>query len=223
MVGERIQFYRKKEGMSQEELGQRLHLSRQTISLWENGQTLPTIDNLIRLKEIFGVSIDRMIDKNGAPICEYDIFPEKSELDLIWKKVRRSMFFSLIPSLLWWIAAIAAFILLRAPIVMIGFLCGAFFTDAVFSVKQFISKVKNEKRDIYFIYGKRVNFEVYENYITISLFLEDKPLWSLTHLLGEQPLNEIIGEFSTLKEYVKTILTKKAAIETPELFKEWLE
>lgn len=61
-IGERIQQYRKNLGLSQEELGARLHLSRQTVSLWEKGQTFPTIDNLIRLKEIFGVSIDAMVD-----------------------------------------------------------------------------------------------------------------------------------------------------------------
>ena len=46
-VGEKIQAYRKRLGMSQEELGQKLLVSRQTISLWEKDQTVPTIDNLI--------------------------------------------------------------------------------------------------------------------------------------------------------------------------------
>ncbi len=60
-VGERIQAYRKEVGLSQEELGQRLLVSRQTVSLWETGQTLPTIDNLMRLREIFGVSVDDLL------------------------------------------------------------------------------------------------------------------------------------------------------------------
>ena len=55
-VGEKIQFYRKKIGLSQEELGQKMFVSRQTVSLWEMDKTLPTIDNLIRLKEIFSIS-----------------------------------------------------------------------------------------------------------------------------------------------------------------------
>ena len=55
-IGEKIQHYRKKQGLSQEDLGQKLMVSRQTISLWEKDQTVPTIDNLIRLKEIFNVS-----------------------------------------------------------------------------------------------------------------------------------------------------------------------
>ena len=48
-VGEKIQFYRKKIGLSQEELGQKMLVSRQTVSLWEMDKTLPTVDNLIRL------------------------------------------------------------------------------------------------------------------------------------------------------------------------------
>ena len=66
-VGEKIQYYRKKCGFSQEELGQRLLVSRQTISLWEMDKTLPTVDNLVRLKEIFGVSIDEMLDTAQIP------------------------------------------------------------------------------------------------------------------------------------------------------------
>ena len=47
-VGEKIQLYRKKIGLSQEALGQKLLVSRQTVSLWEMGKTMPTVDNLIK-------------------------------------------------------------------------------------------------------------------------------------------------------------------------------
>ncbi|MEE1322083.1 MAG: helix-turn-helix transcriptional regulator [Acutalibacteraceae bacterium] len=60
-LGERLQQLRKAKQMSQEELGNLLLVSRQTVSLWENNQTVPTVDNLIRLKEIFGVSIDSIL------------------------------------------------------------------------------------------------------------------------------------------------------------------
>ena len=60
-ISEKIQCFRKKSGLSQEELAGMMFVSRQTISLWETGQTLPTIDNLIRLREIFGVSLDTIL------------------------------------------------------------------------------------------------------------------------------------------------------------------
>ena len=69
-VNEKIQYYRKKAGLSQEALGKRLLVSRQTVSLWETGQTLPTVDNLIRLREIFGVSIDEILLEDDAPLSE---------------------------------------------------------------------------------------------------------------------------------------------------------
>ena len=47
--------------MSQDELGEKLLVSRQTISLWEKDQTVPTIENLMRLKEIFGISVDEIL------------------------------------------------------------------------------------------------------------------------------------------------------------------
>lgn len=67
-IGESICKHRKGLGISQEALGKRLLVSRQTISLWEKNQTIPTIDNLIRLKEIFGVSLDNIVC--GSEVAE---------------------------------------------------------------------------------------------------------------------------------------------------------
>lgn len=60
-VGESIFKLRKSHGLSQEELATKMLVSRQTVSLWEKGETLPTIDNLMRLKEIFGVTVDKVL------------------------------------------------------------------------------------------------------------------------------------------------------------------
>lgn len=64
-IGERIKHYRKNAGLSQEDLAQKLFVSRQTISLWEIDKTMPTIENLILLKDIFGVSIDEILTGNA--------------------------------------------------------------------------------------------------------------------------------------------------------------
>lgn len=68
-LGEKIQKYRKALGLSQEELGQRLFVSRQTVSLWEKNQTVPTVDNLKLLKEVFGVTVDEILSTEEKP-CE---------------------------------------------------------------------------------------------------------------------------------------------------------
>lgn len=67
-VGEKIQKHRKSLGLSQEELGSKLLVSRQTVSLWETDQTVPTIDNLKRLSAIFGVTVDVLLgEEDTAP------------------------------------------------------------------------------------------------------------------------------------------------------------
>ncbi len=60
-TGEIIQLNRKRMGLSQEELGAMLSLSRQTVSQWENGITVPSVDNLIRMRDIFGITVDEML------------------------------------------------------------------------------------------------------------------------------------------------------------------
>lgn len=59
-LGEKILKYRKQAGLSQEELADKMYVTRQSISLWETDQTTPTLDNLIMLAEIFAVSLDEL-------------------------------------------------------------------------------------------------------------------------------------------------------------------
>lgn len=60
-LGEKINYYRESRGLTQAELGAELFVTRQTVSLWEKGQTLPSLDNIVRLAEIFGVTIDELL------------------------------------------------------------------------------------------------------------------------------------------------------------------
>jgi len=58
---EKIVELRKAKGLSQEELAEQLGVSRQAVSRWELGSTLPDITNLLQLCELFGVSADYLI------------------------------------------------------------------------------------------------------------------------------------------------------------------
>ena len=53
---------RKKKGLSQEEVAEKLGVSRQTISKWETEETVPDIYQAKRLAKIFGLSLDELID-----------------------------------------------------------------------------------------------------------------------------------------------------------------
>lgn len=63
-IGEKIAYYRKKAEMSQEELGNQLFVTRQTVSQWENDQTIPTVENFMRLCEIFKLTMNDFIEQN---------------------------------------------------------------------------------------------------------------------------------------------------------------
>ncbi len=62
-IGEIIYTNRKKAGISQEELADMLGVSRQSVSLWETDQTAPSTANLVRLTEIFNISMDELCGK----------------------------------------------------------------------------------------------------------------------------------------------------------------
>lgn len=63
---ERLLDLRKKKGWSQEELGYKLDVSRQTISKWEAGQTTPELEKLRNLAKIFEISVDELIKEEST-------------------------------------------------------------------------------------------------------------------------------------------------------------
>ncbi|HKL73170.1 MAG TPA: helix-turn-helix domain-containing protein [Candidatus Onthovivens sp.] len=58
----RLIEFRKKSGLSQDELATKLNVSRQSISKWESGESSPNIDYLISLSKIYGVTLDDLIN-----------------------------------------------------------------------------------------------------------------------------------------------------------------
>ncbi len=60
-LGERIVHYRKRQGLSQEQLSQRLGVSRQSVSKWERDESLPEADKLPLLAKTLGVSLDALL------------------------------------------------------------------------------------------------------------------------------------------------------------------
>lgn len=60
-VAEQLKQLRVKHQLSQDALVEQLFISRQAISKWENGDTTPDLDNLVRLTEIFDVSLDELV------------------------------------------------------------------------------------------------------------------------------------------------------------------
>ena len=60
-VSEKILQLRKANGFTQEELAEKLNVSRQSVSKWDSGQSVPELEKLVALSEIFQVSTDHLL------------------------------------------------------------------------------------------------------------------------------------------------------------------
>jgi len=63
-IGQKIQIYRQKSGLTQEALAEKLNVSRQSVSKWELGQTLPEVDKIIAMSRLFSTSTDELLFAN---------------------------------------------------------------------------------------------------------------------------------------------------------------
>ena len=175
-VGEKIQFYRKKIGLSQEELGQKMLVSRQTVSLWEMDKTLPTVDNLIRLKDIFSVSIDDILTEN-EPLEKIEIRPkesyvfkyDKSDLRAVFKKARlpfikRAVLFTLIGIILFvWLGA------LEAPDAILGIVLGYLLIGVISHIKGYFLYRKSWKTSESRFLQSTYSYEIFEEYFVLNI------------------------------------------------------
>lgn len=61
ILAEKIITLRKRMNWSQEELAEKLDISRQSVSKWEVGATIPDLDKILKMSELFGVSTDYLL------------------------------------------------------------------------------------------------------------------------------------------------------------------
>ena len=139
---EKLIDLRKKNGMSQEELADRLGVSRQAISRWELGSTLPDAPNLLKLSDLFGVSIDYLLrdeytEKQQSPSRKTES-PEGSA------KERGKRKWYLAASLAWALAGVA--FLIAAIDRMNIHLVGLVFVDAILAIAFLWKYLKTEPK-----------------------------------------------------------------------------
>ena len=85
-LSEKILSLRTGLGLSQEELAGKLEVSRQSVSKWETGQSVPDLDKLIKLADLFGVSVDQLVREGERPQP-----PEPSQPQVVYVKEKRSL------------------------------------------------------------------------------------------------------------------------------------
>lgn len=84
-LAEKIMTLRKQRGWSQEELAQQLSVSRQSVSKWESGASVPDLDNILKMSAIFDVSTDILLkeelDLNERNTVVGDVQTEQMKMD----------------------------------------------------------------------------------------------------------------------------------------------
>ena len=71
-IGTNLQYLRKLNGnMTQEKLAERMNVSRQTVSKWENGEVVPDLDKLLELSRLFSCSLDALVKEDMTPQEDY--------------------------------------------------------------------------------------------------------------------------------------------------------
>lgn len=116
-VAEQLKQLRVKHQLSQDALAEQLFISWQAISKWENGDTTPDLDNLVRLTEIFDVSLDELVlaKPNEAKV---ERIYENKPLDLQkYNKLYWFIFRNIILSLLIILAILTILEILGVPFV----------------------------------------------------------------------------------------------------------
>ena len=79
ILADKIIQQRKKNGWSQEDLAEKVDVSRQAISRWENGTAFPDAQNLLRLSKLFLVTADYLLDDDAETRAEPPTAEEKPE------------------------------------------------------------------------------------------------------------------------------------------------
>lgn len=64
-LGEKIYTLRMKEGLSQEAFGEKLGVSRQSVSKWETDQSIPELDKIVLISDLFAVTTDYLLKGSG--------------------------------------------------------------------------------------------------------------------------------------------------------------
>ena len=82
-IGEKIVVLRKRNTLSQDDLAKKMNVSRQAVSRWEQGMSIPDIDSLKNLKDIFKVSYDMLLDDSVEITIKNRYFTKKDYIVIL--------------------------------------------------------------------------------------------------------------------------------------------
>ncbi|MBQ6802962.1 MAG: helix-turn-helix transcriptional regulator [Oscillospiraceae bacterium] len=150
-IGKQIKKYRSELSLSQEEFADKIFVTRQTVSNWENDKSYPDINSLVLMSNVFGVSLDNLI---------------KGDVDEMNEKIKTEDIESLNKENNWLTAAFIWDFFMLVPMLKLFGIWGAVIFGVVFLL-GFIKAVKVEKQK------KKLDIQTYKE---INAFMEGKRL-----------------------------------------------
>ena len=84
-LGARLQELRLRRGMSQDALADKLGVSRQAVSKWERDEATPDLDKIIKLSELYGISLDALLKEEPQPTKTQQAPPHPHKAD--WNRI----------------------------------------------------------------------------------------------------------------------------------------
>lgn len=150
-IGKQIKKYRSELSLSQEDFADKIFVTRQTVSNWENDKSYPDINSLVLMSEVFGISLDTLV-KGDIEKMQEEIKKEDIEY---FNKANR-----------WLTAAFIWDFLMLVPLVKLFDIWGAVIYAIVFVI-GFIFAVKVEKQK------KKLDIQTYKE---INAFIDGKRL-----------------------------------------------
>ncbi|MBR6594071.1 MAG: helix-turn-helix transcriptional regulator [Clostridia bacterium] len=90
-ISEKLYSLRKQKGLSQEQLAEKLNVSRQAVSKWESGVSVPESEKLIAISNFFGVSVDYLIKDDIEPPQDSLSTVPANRTDVVYKYIGLSL------------------------------------------------------------------------------------------------------------------------------------
>lgn len=203
-LGQNIAKLRKNMGMTQEQLAEKCDVSRQAVTKWESGESEPAIAKLVKLSEIFNVSIDEIV-KDGEVIANNN----SPELLEVYDTARMGFFYIMNTDLYDWD------LVLKDKLGVFGILCDIFKTryvgkDGTVFPKYLIKNTTSEERKkIVGTIKREWTEQALEKYIQGECEIDvafrnieeeiEKRISVLTNQFGQKTNSQAVKIFSRLK------------------------
>ncbi len=194
-VGEKIKEARKSTGLTQEQLAEKLMVSRQAITKWESDRGIPDIDNLKAVSSLLHVSIDYLVD--NAQDMDSSVIRETIDLSQYDKNAKNQIVTEKYPDAEIW-SLIAKQKLTKGENVIDNVL--GFIFDAPFGMPDLVNGLKNVDKSFYL-----VNKDNKQYFVTITNeFIESRemltPVHEKTFEIGDMKFTKCTFPFKARRE-----------------------